>query len=138
MHAWVSRCSRNGLSNLKFQFAAFLVHICSSDAGPIPPELGNLAALQTLNLYRNQLSGESLGICISWFPPIKVGMNPAYAWVSTKFHNVGTRGISSATRVFSNAGALILFCPATLSSDCRFHPAGAWKARRTAEPQPLE
>lgn len=33
-------------------------------AGPIPPELGNLPALQDLFLAGNQLSGKSLGIAI--------------------------------------------------------------------------
>lgn len=42
-------------------------------AGSIPPGLGNLAALETLNLFINQLEGTLVYVvrctCFSWFPP---------------------------------------------------------------------
>jgi len=83
----------------------------------MPGELGKLTALEELHLYRNKLSGETTENLL-WEK-----MCAAYAWVSTKLHNLGTRGMSFATRLFSKAGHLNLCCPATLSSDCRFHPA---------------
>lgn len=52
-------------------------------AGPIPPELGNLAALQEeLNLWGNKLHGESVGERVDRIPPGNVRMNVGGTQVS--------------------------------------------------------
>lgn len=40
-------------------------------AGSIPQELGNLEALKDLAFWANQLSGESLGVCIAMIFPYR-------------------------------------------------------------------
>ena len=84
-------------------------------AGPIPAKLGNLAALVELNLWGNQLSGESLHAPISWFLPDQTTMFPDFVCTRlSKLRDIVQGSIPK--RVYSSV--LAFSCQNIASSSC--------------------
>ena len=57
---------------------ANFAHSCVVLAGSIPPELGKLAALQSLNLWSNELTGETYSRKFQLNPRRRSTISPAY------------------------------------------------------------